>query len=334
MITQQILDRYASGQSQRQIQDALGVTNHQVRKVVRAAGLTRDNGHVEPEFSDLKEYPRDPTKLLDFLELAQVEHQEWDTAQREVAVTIDTKLPIAVAFRGDWHAGNRYTLYKLLRRDNEIIHDTAGMYTAELGDFCDAFIKPNMQDGIQEALVPPKMQRHYVWASYAKYLVGSVLGDVTGQHDSWASQLAGFDPVEWMSHDFGVPYLKHGGTIHLQVGEQEYQLSLRHKAKGHSQWNPTHSNIRTLFFDKHYDVVAHADKHVFAIQQIEHQGEQSVLLRPGAYKPYDNFSDSHGYLEVKPTIPVVIFYPDRHEMQVIQGMETAAEILRAVRRVG
>jgi len=342
-ITEQVLTRYARGDSLDRIRDDLGLTFYCVRKIVRDAGVLRDrngrspaaqSGHVAPEFPGLKEYPPDPTELLDFLETAAEQHQKWDTAQREVPVVIATDQPIAVAFRGDWHAGNKNTLYKLLRRDNAIIRDTAGLYTAELGDFCDAFIKPTMQDGAQEALVPVKIQRHYVWASYREYLQGKVLGDVTGQHDHWASQMAAFDPVEWLSHDFKIPYLRHGGTIHLQVGEQQYEIAVRHKARGTSQWNPTHSNIRTLYFDRHYDVVAHADKHIFGIQEVEHEGKHSILVRPGSYKPYDNFSDSHDFGESQPTIPVIIFWPDRHEMQCIRGIEVAADIVSRLRDGG
>ena len=343
-ITEQVLTRYARGDSLDRIRDDLGLTFYCVRKIVRDAGVLRDrngrslpaqSGHVAPEFPGLKDFPEDPTELLDFVEAAAEQHQAWDIAQRIVEAEIATDLPIAVAFRADWHVGNRNTLYKLLRRDNAIIRDTPGLYTAELGDFCDAFFSERMADGVQEAVVPPKMQRHYLWASYAIYLRGKVIGDVIGQHDYWASQRAAFDPVEWLSHDFKIPYLRHGGLIRLTVGEQMYEIRVRHKAKGNSQWNPTHSNIRSLYFgDGHHDVVAHADKHIFGIQQVEYQHKPSILLRPGAYKPYDNFSDANDFPTSEPIIPVVIFYPRERDMQCVRGLEQAANILSRLRDGG
>jgi len=301
------------------------------KKRLAAGEEPPDTSHIEPSFPDLKDFPEDPKELLDFVEKAAEQHQAWDIAQRVVEANIATDLPIAVAFRGDWHVGNRNTLYKLLRRHNEIIRDTDGFYTAELGDFCDAFLSERMADGQQEAVIPVKMQRHYLWACYAVYLRGKVVGEVTGQHDYWASQRAAFDPVEWLSHDFKIPYLRHGGLIQLTVGEQSYEIKVRHKAKGHSQWNPTHSNVRTLYFDRHYDVVAHADKHIFGIQQVQHERKPSILIRPGAYKPYDNFSDANDFPASEPIIPVVIFYPKERDMQCVRGLEQAANILSRLR---
>ena len=279
-------------------------------------------------FDDLKDYPKNPEELLDFVERACEINKAYDTAQRVVPAHIETDKPVGVCIRGDWHGGNRNTQHALLRKHNQLIRDTPGLFTAELGDFCDAFIKPNMQDGQQEAVVNVKLQRHLVWAHYRMFLVGKVIGDVTGQHDYWASQLAAFDPVEWLSHDFQIPYLKHGGLIKLMVGEVEYQLHVRHKARGNSQWNPTHSNVRELYFgDGDYDVVAHADKHVWGIQELQYKNRPRALVRPGTYKPHDNYSDSHGFGESQATMPVVLFWPDRPHIEVIRDIALAAEIL-------
>jgi hypothetical protein len=288
--------------------------------------------HVAPQFLDLADFPQDVTAIFDHFEQAQAVRKQYDTSQKTAAVAIPDEFPIAIAFRGDWHAGNKNTFYQILRKHNEIIRDTPGMYCAELGDFCDAFIKPTMQDGAQEALYPVQMQRLYVWAAYKEFLKGKVINNLTGQHDYWASQLAGFDPVEWLSHDFEVPYLKHGGTVNLTVGNEAYSIAVRHQARGNSQWNPTHSNIRQLFFDGYHDVIAHADKHQFGAQQIPYQGQLALLVRPGSYKPYDNFSEQRGYGASWPDIPVAIFFPDRHEVQHIIGLETAAEMLRGLRK--
>jgi hypothetical protein len=60
-------------------------------------------------------------------------------------------------------------------------------------------------------------------------------------------------------------------------------------------------------------------------------GEQTIYLRSGSYKRYDEFGQKlAGYVGIY-GVPTVILYPDHKEMIVVKDLRRAVDILQKLR---
>ena len=283
-----------------------------------------------PRFLDMKQYPESAESLWQSVIDSQGERAKWNRRQETVQVHVDTNLPISITGRGDGHLGNENTDHATFREHTRLLAETEGMYVIGLGDETDGYIKPSMMNGIQEATIRVKLQRMLVWDTW-KALRGKMLAACKGQHDDWASQLADFDPIEWATSDFDIPYVGHGGDIALTVGEQEYLIRISHKGKGSSATNPFHSIMRDWRENGSTDITFHADKHTACVAKIHFQGEMRVAARPGSYKLTDEFTQSLGFGRAIPAMPTIILWPDKRRLEVFDTIEGGAEYLSRLR---
>jgi len=289
-------------------------------------------GAEGPQFPDLKEFPKDTDgtwgKLIGF----QAELRRWDIQQSAATVDLhNVDGPIGIAIRGDWHLGSESTDYETFKAHLDLIDTTPDLYTAELGDLIDGYVKPNMPTGHHEAMVRVRFQRHLVWDA-CKRLSGRVLCTVSGQHDHWGVHQADFDPVEWVSHDIEVPYLGHGGLLTLHVGEQTYTMHIRHKGRFRSSANITHGIKQHWRFVEDADIGCHADMHIPAIEHVHWKGEHRLAIRPGSYKPTDDYAQAGDFGTSPAVMPCLILWPDRKRMQAWWTLEEGAEYLRGLRQ--
>jgi len=285
-----------------------------------------DRQTPEPNFPDIKEFPGDAKQTWDEMIRWQKENRRWDISQQVATVEIPTELPVGIAIRGDWHLGNEQTDHERFLAHMDLIERTPGLYTIEAGDLIDGYIKPSMAEGQHEALARVRLQRHLVWDACER-LKGRVLATASGQHDHWGVHQADFDPIEWVSADYRIPYLGHGGLLRLHAGKQEYTMHMRHKFRYESGTNRTHSIKQFWRFNGDSEIGCHADKHTPAIEHVLWKGEHRVAVRPGSYKPTDDFAESYGYPRAEPIMPVIILWPNEHRLSAEWTLEWGAEAL-------
>jgi len=283
-----------------------------------------------PEFPDRKQFPEDSADIRTALLEWQRQVRKWDSQQDTATVNIDTALPIGICERGDWHLGSEHTDYKTFYAHQDLIVATPGLYTFENGDLHDGYIEGSKMTGVHEALVRPRTQRHLVWDAL-KQLRGKVLGLTKGQHDAWSVKSADFDPTEWAAHDYEIPYLGHGGLLTLNIGETTYTMHVRHRGRFNSSYNATHSIKQIWRFSEDSDIGVHADKHTPAMEFVEWKGAVRLAMRPGAYKPTDDFSQGYGFYPSRPIMPVIILWPDRRHFEAHWTLEGGAEALTRIR---
>ena len=296
-----------------------------------AARVANPDWQPEVEFPDRAQFPTDTDEIREKVIEWQEQVQRWDLRQEKATVRIDTDLPIGICQRGDWHIGSEFTDYKTFFAHEALILATPGMFTFENGDLHDAYIEGSKMGGVHEALMRPRTQRHFVWDAL-KRLRGRVLGLTKGQHDGWSVKTADFDPVEWAAHDYEIPYLGHGGLLTLEVGEVKYTMHVRHRGRFNSAFNATHSIKQAWRFAEDSDIGVHADKHTPAIEFVEWKGACRLAMRPGAYKPTDDFSQGYGFMPSRPIMPVVILWPDRRHFEAHWSLEGGSEALTRIRR--
>jgi len=250
--------------------------------------------------------------FVEALVALQEDIQSRSREQNLVQITIKTKKPILKVVRADWHLGNVNTNHRRFLEDNELIEARPYVKTIEGGDFIEGAVLSNMLDLLHEQIAPVKLQRMLLW-DVVESQVNHILALIKGQHDSWTTKTADFDPIEWLADNTKLPYLGWGGKIELTVGEQKWNIIARHSYKYNSAFNDTHSNLQLFRMGEHGvgDISIICDRHVPTYHEFLMAGQMRVAMRPGSYKPTDSFQQKNSFNSSLPLMPGVILWPDR-----------------------
>lgn len=256
----------------------------------------------------------------------------------------DGDKPIAVAFVSCLHLGGRYTAYDEFRDIYEQILDIPRLYFGSLGDDIEGFISYFRDaEAVYDQIIDPKRQRVILervlepMAAQNKLLFGC-----SSQHgDKWQRRQSGDNPIKEMYMDtFGVPFFDGVGYIEFVVGKETYYIALSHEFPGTSQWNPLHAQQRASKFRFPLaDVVVQGDKHTTAYALVTSFMDEYLMgSRPSPY----TWLVQSGTAKTGPdkyTItnwsrgnfgwPVVIFYPNKHDLTVEMDLDRVRRILDA-----
>ena len=287
------------------------------------------------EYKDPRAIPEDWEQMVEQL----ISHQEWlrkhEVERNEVTVRIETDKPVVTVVRGDGHLANVNTDHVLWRAHHRLLLAKPYMYELNTGDNWDGAIKAKMSDLIQEQLVRTKVQRMLWWHAYRPVAAaGKLLAIVHGQHDgTWSSDEADFNPIEWFASEFKgkVAYLGAGGTIHLIVGDVQYDILMRHRFRMNSAQNPEHSArqmIRQL--NTSVDIAIVADKHTSACAPYYEGGRHYWVLRPSSYKREDNYSKEHGFPAQPTCMPALLLWPAEKKILGFERVEDAVLVYEAL----
>lgn len=290
------------------------------------------------QFQELENIPEDWEDILNEI----IRHQEFlkqhEYARSEAEFVIETEEPIVLMVRGDAHLCNSCTDHKLWKEHHELVLQKDYLYEINAGDNTDGAIKTYMKDLVQEQLVRPKIQRELWRRAYSPLaLAGKLVAIVHGQHDgSWSSSEADYNPVEEFAKEYGLNYLGPGGLLHLRVGEQTYEILLRHKfPRSNSSKNPEHS-VRQMIrqHNTSVDIGIVADKHTSACAPHYEGGHHYWVARPSSYKIQDSFAREKGYAGQPTVMPAFMLYPEEKKILGFEQVEAAVEVYESMFRAG
>lgn len=253
-----------------------------------------------------------------------------ESKQTKTTLHIDDDKPIGIAFWGDWHVGAKGVDYEQLDADQALINATDGLYVIGMGDYKDngnALVHPA---STQETVATTDMQDKIVMRKFEQ-TADKYLAVIRGCHDDWDKHNSNKDFIQVLCDITGAVNLWHGGIINLTVGDQEYRIGARHKYKNESGLNTTNTQRNFVNDFGHCDIVAFAHKHYAEMQHTVRMGEETIYLRSGAYKRYDEFGQKLAGYEGGLGVPVVILYPDTHAMVPIRSLAQACEALGRMR---
>ena len=215
---------------------------------------------------------------------------------------------IGVAFLSDMHIGSAGTDYQTLWNHIQLIQRTPNLYCVMLGEYCDFNSARPLPTDASDWL--PPSQQFQLALDVATRLREKTLALVCGTHENWVIKQVKLDPVEIIARSTGIPYLRHGGVLHLTVGGHTYRLCVRHSYRFESSFNLTHAVKRMLEFYEDFDIGVLGHKHKASIEQVEVKGRKRVFIRCGTYKLEDIYAERIG---VKPDsevlMPLVILTP-------------------------
>lgn len=159
------------------------------------------------------------------------------------------------------------------------------------------------------------------------YEVGGV--NVKNCHEEFSHDADDFDFTKYLASAVGAANMGFGGQVNLYVGEQLYQIALRHKYRYNSSFNYTHTCKRLR--EREYpnaDIVCVAHHHQATIEQMAHSDKDRIYIRPGSMKGPDRYARSLGYTDTGSQIPTVILWPDKRKMLSFLNLEDAIEVVK------
>jgi hypothetical protein len=252
--------------------------------------------------------------------------------------TFPEMLPIGVCYTGDWHLGGGGVDVRQLQRDIEIIGTTDGLYAVGMGDYVDGV---SIHSKAVSALYDPSAVgarglQNSMALIVARKAMGKWLAIIDGNHDAWSERHAAIGSTRDFAKALGAQYFHQGGgSIHLTVGTQRYNLAVRHNAPGHSRLNST--NAQRRMFDEwpdwqNTDTICLAHFHFNDMHQPPRKGGSCVYLRSGTYKLRDPYAANGGFTP-EWGVPMVVLYPDSKRVIPFRGdqFETAIRFLASER---
>lgn len=254
------------------------------------------------------------SRFVDILVEFQKDLDKRDRKQDLVRCFIETKKPVLLLLRADWHLGNVNTDHRRFREDNELIQARPWVKTIEGGDFVEGAVLAQMMDLLHEQIAPVKMQRMILWEVVEKQK-DHIIALLQGQHDTWSKNTADFNPIEWLADNTKLPYLGWGGNIELIVGDQLWKITARHNYRFNSSENDSHSpkKLMRMGDSEPGDITIVCDKHRVNYEEFQMMGKMRIAMRPGSYKPIDSYMEKHGFNKSLPYMPGIILWPDQRE---------------------
>lgn len=336
------IELYKQGWSYKEIAEELNCSvqtlkNRRLSKLAekKINQISEDNKVVKGkvEFEDIKVRSKDNiAEFIKIMKLVKKAHENIDTKQTEVTVRIDDDKAVAIALTSDWHIGCIGTDYQRLEEDLKLIKDTEGLYVVGLGDYKDNYIRNSPPGGQFRQIINPAMQDTLVFY-YMSMVQGKVLALVRGCHDNWDYRNSGKDFIEALCEEVNAANLWHGGALKIKLGNQEYLFRLRHKYKYQSSLNLENAMRRLIEFQGPADVAAEAHLHNPYVMTRRIGEKETILIRTGSYKVFDDYAQQLGGFKGIIGVPVVILWPDRHKLLAIPDLETGAQILTDIREV-
>lgn len=235
----------------------------------------------------------------------------------------DERLPVAIAFTGDWHCGASGVRYDWLRRDLELIRDTPGLYAVGMGDWLEGVLTTTKAaSALYSGLFNDGGSQEVYVLKRSSICKGKWLAVLSGNHDEWIYRAAGITRMDQLAGELDAPHFSQGGgTIFATVGGQRYVIGVRHNVTGNSRLNTTNAQ-RRAFDDwpewENCDLICVAHLHYNDLHIQPRRGGRCVYLRSGTYKVADGYARDHGFTP-EWGVPLAILLPDRKRIIAWRG---------------
>ena len=218
--------------------------------------------------------------------------QKLKSKETKKLVTIDIHAdgPIGIAHFGDPHVDDDGTDLSQIIRYMDVLNDTEGMYSGNLGD-----IQNNWIGRLATLYGQQSTSAKESW-KLTEYFVNKVnwLYLVAGNHDVWSGD---GDPLEFIMRDHKGLYERWGARMNLKFPNgKEIRINARHTWKGNSMWNSAHGVAKAAQMGWKDHILTCGHTHVSGYQVIKDpaSGLISHALQVASFKIMDNYADKLG----------------------------------------
>lgn len=206
-------------------------------------------------------------------------------------------VPTTIVLMSDLHIGSPHTDYKRLEAEVNKICRTSNMYLILAGDLIDNMHWNPGQMG-QAEQTPEQLA--YLRAMLDKLgKKRKLLHSIGGDHDGWMMK-QGFN-ISHEMHRWRASYSRGPTYFQIRIGHQVYWMAGAHQLPGHSIYNVTHPQMRSVRFGSMHgaDVVFSGHNHkkgtAMAYQHELGEPQQTHYIALGPYKATDSYSQKKGW---------------------------------------
>jgi hypothetical protein len=286
------------------------------------------------EYVDKRPTPtaEDVTNYWDKLKQLNQSITDMDTKQTKTTIRLSGNKPIGIAHWGDWHLGAQGIDYESFERDKADLLSVEGAYFIGMGDYKENQKANLIPSGTHEQIATTDLQDKLV-VNFMSELKSKALALVRGCHDSWDKRMNNYDFVEHLCSKevADCVNLWHGGEINIDLGIESYKINARHKSKGNSGLNTTNAQRRLLDEKGIADVFAVAHLHYPDLQQVPRHDRDVCYVRSGSIKQYDEHGQQLNGYEGTEGTPLLIYFPDRHEVLPFKNLQRGLDYLTKLR---
>lgn len=240
---------------------------------------------------------------------------------------------IGICCIADLHLGHPHTDYGAIEKLFEAIKAIPDMYVISLGDLIDNSVNAYSPKGTVN-IVDKDGQ-----LALAEYLINKVRDRVLiffeGNHEARSYLSDHFKISFFLAEEYHKHYGRYGAAFLIELNGKQIKVYCRHKARGHSQYNPLHPATRCVLFDNaeeaaDADVLITAHKHESAVGNYRVGAKMRWLIVCGNAVVYDDYADRIGVTSHPYSFPVLVIR-ETGAVSVYRRFEDGAAMLLALR---
>lgn len=214
--------------------------------------------------------------------------------------------PFRLKVFGDPHLDSDGCNYELFERHWLEMDAASGVYGVCVGDWFDNWIRALGHLWKDTTTAPSD-----AWLCLEHLMEergDALLAACSGNHDDWSH--GPVDPVDMLMKRHGVLYRK--GAIRVMLGFPGLDpmfVAIRHKWKGHSMYSAAHGILRSGVFGWRDNLMIGGHIHQDEPRLLSFtDGYRAHVCQVSAFKQYDEFADTHGFMgpKISPVWDLVI----------------------------
>lgn len=217
-----------------------------------------------------------------------------------VDVILESNDDILIVIASDLHIGHPHSAYREIERAFKTIGEHDNIYLIGLGDLIDNSGNTHAPQGA-ENILDKNAQLSIIEYLFELLRDDSILRMYVGNHEirSWKSDHFRID--KWLALNYGSSVGYFSEPFIIEIGGEQFNFFLRHKATGSSQFNPLHSCVRAVLFDnaKHArdaDVIVTAHSHESAVGSWVVGGKMRYMIATDCMVEHDAYAEQVGYV--------------------------------------
>jgi len=237
----------------------------------------------------------------------------------------------AIVWAADFHIGHTHANYPLIKHIFTKVREIPNLYIALLGDLIDNSANLGSPRGT-ENLINKSGQLRMVESLLFK-LDDKIVILIEGNHENRSYISDHFRVNEFIAKEHQCKYGGYGEPFSIVHGKKVYKVFCRHDARGRSQYNPLHANIRSILFEfsrkaHDADIVVTAHKHQSASAVYDVGGKERTLIAVGNTVNRDDFAERIGLVSGIDDYPVTLFHPSGYTVTYRHFNHGVSELIR------
>ena len=214
-------------------------------------------------------------------------HQE---ATKLIPIKVHIPGVIGILHFGDPHVDDDGTDLDAIRQHGDLTH-LEGIWGANVGDTTKnwvgrlARLYANQSTSADQAW---KLAEWFIQRTRWLYMIG-------GNHDAWSGSS---DPIKWISKQSNTLYQSSECRIGLRFpNKREIIVNARHDFAGHSQWNPTHGQMKAAQMGMRDHIMISGHKHTsgYGLIKDPSTGKVCHAIQVASYKIFDSYAKERGF---------------------------------------